>query len=122
VSIEATKTLHAQVRSLLNYLKPSRATVKDHTVTWNTEFVFETNISLGRDNILNPCELTISIKQETNEGKTSEKIGSVVLNLSEFAGERMVTKKLLLRDSNVNSILRISLDMKLLKGDPSFLV
>ena len=34
-------------------------------------------------------------------------MGSVLLNLSEFAGERMVQKKILLRDSNVNSILRV---------------
>ena len=91
-------------------------------MTWNTEFIFEINVSIGRDGVLNPCELQISVKQEVNEGRSTEKVGSVQLNLSEFAGERMVTKKILLRDSNVNSVLKMTIDMKLLKGDPSFLV
>ena len=40
-----------------------KATVKDHVVTWNSEFVLETSVGIGRDGVLNPCELTLAIKQ-----------------------------------------------------------
>lgn len=98
-----------------------KAQVKNHIVTWNQEIVLETNIAVGRDGVLQNSDLMISIKQALVEGNT-EKIGIVVLNLSEFAGERLVSRRLLLRDSNVNCILKITVDMKLLKGDPGFLV
>jgi hypothetical protein len=98
-----------------------KVAVKNHIVIWNQEFVLETSINVGRDGVLQNSDLNISIKQSLVEGNT-EKIGIVCLNLSEFAGQRMVTKRVLLRDSNVNCILRITVDMKLLKGDPGFLV
>jgi hypothetical protein len=99
----------------------AKVPVKNHVVIWNQEVVLETNINVGRDGVLQNSDLLISIKQSLLEGNT-EKIGIVCLNLSEFAGQRMVTRRVLLRDSNVNCILSITVDMKLLKGDPGFLV
>ncbi|KAI9352512.1 EEIG1/EHBP1 N-terminal domain-containing protein, partial [Zopfochytrium polystomum] len=94
-----------------------RATVSDHVVTWNSSAVFEAGMYVGKDNVLQQCELQI---QEVNGGKSSEDVGSAVINLAECAGSRTTSRRLLLQDSRVNSVLRVTVNMKLLKGDPIY--
>ncbi|KAI8844254.1 N-terminal C2 in EEIG1 and EHBP1 proteins-domain-containing protein [Chytridium lagenaria] len=100
----------------------ARATVKDHTVTWNTSFAFEASIYIGKDGVLLPCELLLYIKQEVNGGRSSEDLGMISINLAEYADSRSSVQKHLLQDARVNSVVRVKIDMKLLKGAPVFAV
>ncbi|KAJ3096731.1 hypothetical protein HDU97_005622 [Phlyctochytrium planicorne] len=99
-----------------------KATVKDHTVTWNSPFSFETTIFLGKDGVLLPCELSVYIKQEVNGGRSSDDLGMINLNISEYANSRSSVIKHLLQDARVNSVVRVKISMTLLKGDPIYQV
>ena len=57
--------------------------------------------------ILLPCEFILVVCQEKSGGKGFERIGLVIINLSEYADKRSATRKYLLQDSKINSILRV---------------
>ncbi len=48
---------------VLDLIRVCRAAVKDHTVAWNFPFTFTCTLVIGRDGVLLPGELVISIKQ-----------------------------------------------------------
>ncbi|KAJ3415010.1 hypothetical protein HDV05_005655 [Chytridiales sp. JEL 0842] len=100
----------------------ARSTVIDHTVSWNASFEFDTTISIGKDNVLLPAELILYVKQEVNGGRSSEDIGMVTINLAEFAGSRSTSKRFLLQQARVNSIVKVVINMRLIKGDPMYIV
>lgn len=100
----------------LTVIAISRAVVKEHTVTWDIQFQLEPTIIIGKDGVLLPCELLLYIKQTVNAGKSSEDVGMVSINLAEFAASRSTSRRYLLQESRVNSTLRVTIDMKLLKG------
>ena len=65
--------------------------------------------------------------QELKGGKSFQKLGFADVNLSEFAGGGMTSRKYLLEgyDSKRrqdNSTLKLNIDMALLSGDPLFKV
>ncbi|KAI8826660.1 N-terminal C2 in EEIG1 and EHBP1 proteins-domain-containing protein [Fimicolochytrium jonesii] len=100
-----------------------KCTVKDHTVTFDTPIPLQPTLIIGKDGVLLPCELILYIRQTgVNAGKGSEDVGRVVVNLAEFGAERERTRRYLLQDSRVNSILRITVKMQLVKGDPTYKV
>ncbi|KAI8801717.1 N-terminal C2 in EEIG1 and EHBP1 proteins-domain-containing protein [Cladochytrium replicatum] len=123
-----------------------RETVRMHSVVWNFPLVLEPTLTVGKDGILLPCELQLTVKQvssllpsipfrdirdrheciltlfvqEVNNGKSSEDIGSITINLAEFARSNEVNRRILLQDSKVNSVLRVVISMSFLKGDSQF--
>ncbi|KAI8897661.1 N-terminal C2 in EEIG1 and EHBP1 proteins-domain-containing protein [Globomyces pollinis-pini] len=100
----------------------SRATVKENKVVWNdAHFSFEVTLIIARDGSLQPSEMIISVKQETNGGQSSDKIGNVTISLSNLVGQGPSTQRYLLQNSKSNSLLKVSLEMKLLRGDPQLL-
>ncbi|KAJ3056222.1 hypothetical protein HK097_007705 [Rhizophlyctis rosea] len=99
-----------------------RATVKDHIVNWDSAFTLEANMVIGKDGVLLPCELLLHIKQVVNGGRSTEDVGMVTVNLAEFAGDRSTTRRYLLQEAGVNSIVKLTIDMQLTKGEPSYKV
>ncbi|KAI8799993.1 N-terminal C2 in EEIG1 and EHBP1 proteins-domain-containing protein [Cladochytrium replicatum] len=97
-----------------------RETVRMHSVVWNFPLVLEPTLTVGKDGILLPCELQLTVKQEVNSGKSSEDIGSITINLAEFARSNEVNRRTLLQESKVNSVLRVVISMSFLKGDSQF--
>ncbi|KAJ3081689.1 Transducin (beta)-like 3 [Rhizoclosmatium hyalinum] len=135
-----------------------RATVRDHTVTWNAALAttstsstsnstatnndnshrddpstplalitntntshpaaaFEVVLTTDRDGVLSPCELVLVIKQELNAGRAVENVGSVTINLADFAAHQIpVERRYLLQESKVNATLKVTIAMKLTKG------
>jgi hypothetical protein len=76
---------------------------------------------IGKDGELMPCILTFTIrKQETSIGKQQESIGTVDINLAEFAGSRINTRRYLLQNSKINSTIKISLELIYIKGEHVF--
>ncbi|KAJ8330668.1 hypothetical protein O5D80_001182 [Batrachochytrium dendrobatidis] len=97
-----------------------RSTVKDHQVVWNNEFEFEVTLIIGKeDMMLQSSDLRISVKQEIVGTRNTEKVGIVLLNLAEAAGQKTLSRKILLQETKLNSILRVTLHMELIKGDSS---
>ena len=85
-----------------------RETVKNHSVVWNSEFSSEITISLGKDDILQPSELTLQVRQVNN--KNEETLGEAIVNLAEFADKAVSSRKYLLQNSKVNSAIRVFLN------------
>eukprot|EP00842_Homolaphlyctis_polyrhiza_P003715 jgi/Hompol1/4344/HPOL_003607-RA len=98
----------------------NRVTVVNNQVIWNASADFDVTLIIGRDDgVLQPCEMRISIKQEINGGRSTEKIGAIQLDLAEVADQVNVSKRMLLQETRLNSVLKITVSMELVKGDAS---
>lgn len=106
----------------------NREEVKNHTVKWRQKFEFPckmtSNASTG---VLDPCTVRISIRKEIKGGRSFQKLGFIDLNLAEFAGSGLTSRKCLLegydtRHRQDNSMLNVSLRMHMIQGDILFKV
>ncbi|MEE6520887.1 hypothetical protein FKM82_018842 [Ascaphus truei] len=76
--------------------------------------------------VLDPCVCRVSVRKELKGGKTYSKLGFADLNLSEFAGSGSTGRCCLLEGYDTrntrqdNSILKVTIGMSLLSGDPCF--
>uniref|UniRef100_A0A182PB20 C2 NT-type domain-containing protein n=2 Tax=Pyretophorus TaxID=44537 RepID=A0A182PB20_9DIPT len=102
--------------------------VKNHTVKWGQKFEFPckmtSNASTG---VLDPCTVRISVRKEIKGGRSYQKLGFTDLNLAEFAGSGLTSRKCLLegydaRHRQDNSMLNVSLRMHMIQGDILFKV
>lgn len=80
------------------------------------------NASTG---VLDPCHLRISIRKEMKGGRSYYKLGFIDLNLAEFAGAGLTSRRFLLEGYDLrhrldNSMLRVSIKMHMLSGDILF--
>ncbi|KAK8733821.1 hypothetical protein OTU49_006192 [Cherax quadricarinatus] len=79
------------------------------------------NASTGE---LDSCMCRVSVRQEVRGGKSFQKLGYADVNLAEFAGSGGSQRYLLeAYDSKHrlhNSMLKVTVDMTLLSGDPCF--
>lgn len=102
-----------------------RLMVADHAVRWDSHFTFTckmtANASTGE---LDSCMCRVSVRQEVRGGKSFQKLGYADVNLAEFAGSGGSQRYLLeAYDSKHrlhNSMLKVTVDMTLLSGDPCF--
>ncbi|XP_050076764.1 mucin-5AC isoform X2 [Anopheles maculipalpis] len=106
----------------------NREEVKNHTVKWGQKFEFPckmtSNASTG---VLDPCTVRISVRKEIKGGRSYQKLGFTDLNLAEFAGSGLTSRKCLLegydaRHRQDNSMLNVSLRMHMIQGDILFKV
>ncbi|XP_034668055.1 uncharacterized protein LOC117901427 isoform X2 [Drosophila subobscura] len=104
----------------------SREEVKNHRVEWNRSFEFPCKMSANASTgVLDPCFLRISIRKEMKGGRSYYKLGFIDLNLAEFAGAGLTSRRFLLegydsRHRLDNSMLRVSIKMHMLSGDILF--
>ncbi|KAG2174223.1 hypothetical protein INT43_004244 [Umbelopsis isabellina] len=87
----------------------ARAPITDHNVLWNHTNATTVHLIVGKDNILAPCDLKLEVFQELNGGKDTHTIGTLTLNLSEYAGSGTTTRRYLLDDCKFNSTLKLSI-------------
>ncbi|KAI9096138.1 N-terminal C2 in EEIG1 and EHBP1 proteins-domain-containing protein [Phlyctochytrium arcticum] len=92
----------------------AKCVVKDHTVNWDASFRLEPTMIIGKDGVLLPCELTLYVRQLV--GRSSEDVGRVSINLAEYAASRSKSKRFLLQESRLNSIIRVALEVRQIKG------
>jgi hypothetical protein len=69
--------------------------------------------------------LVFIVCQECKGGKTYQKLGFADINLSEYAGAGLASRRYLLEGYNSktrldNSMIKVNISMKLLGGDPVF--
>lgn len=106
----------------------SREEVIEHCVRWEAKFNFVCKMSANAcTGLLDPCICRVSIRKELKGGRSFQKLGFADVNLSEFAGSGLTTRRYLLegydsKHRQDNSILKVTLEMVLLSGDPCFKV
>ncbi|CAO3693807.1 unnamed protein product [Rhizopus stolonifer] len=90
--------------------------IKDHQVSWNYPINTMTKLVIDKHQMLHDCELKLEVYQ-----KGGKEIGSLNINLSEYAGSGVVTERYLLQDCKFNSTIKLTLRMNTKSEDyPQF--
>lgn len=106
----------------------NREEVRNHTVRWGQTFSFQCKMSASASTgVLDQFMLRISIRKEIKGGRSYQKLGYTDLNLAEFAGAGLTSKKTILegydtRHRQDNSMLLLTIKMHMLSGDILFKV
>ncbi|XP_036040568.1 protein FAM102A isoform X1 [Onychomys torridus] len=105
----------------------SREEVQENCVRWQKKFSFVCKMSASpATGLLDPCIFRVSVRKELKGGKAYSKLGFTDLNLAEFAGSGSTVRCCLLEGYDTkntrqdNSILKVTIGMFLLSGDPCF--
>ncbi|XP_067830042.1 early estrogen-induced gene 1 protein-like [Heptranchias perlo] len=105
----------------------SREEVQQNSVRWQKKSRFMCKMSASTvTGVLDPSICRVSVRKELKGGKAFIKLGYVDLNLAEFAGAGSTVRCCLLEGYDTkntrqdNSILKVSISMQLLLGDPCF--
>uniref|UniRef100_A0A182NUZ2 C2 NT-type domain-containing protein n=1 Tax=Anopheles dirus TaxID=7168 RepID=A0A182NUZ2_9DIPT len=123
-----TRNTQHRTKDHVSVLSGKQEEVKNHTVKWGQKFEFPckmtSNASTG---VLDPCTVRISVRKEIKGGRSYQKLGFTDLNLAEFAGSGLTSRKCLLegydaRHRQDNSMLNVSLRMHMIQGDILFKV
>ncbi|XP_051552672.1 protein FAM102A-like isoform X1 [Myxocyprinus asiaticus] len=108
-------------------ISSSRQEVQENCVRWRKKFSFVCKMSASpATGVLDPCICRVSVRKELKGGKTFSKLGFADLNLAEFAGSGSTVRCCILEGYNTkntrqdNSILKVTIGMTLLSGDPCF--
>uniref|UniRef100_A0A8C7JRW8 Estrogen-induced osteoclastosis regulator 1 n=1 Tax=Oncorhynchus kisutch TaxID=8019 RepID=A0A8C7JRW8_ONCKI len=105
----------------------SREEVQENCVCWKKRFTFVCKMSSNpTTGVLDPSICRVSVRKELKGGKTYSKLGFTDLNMAEFAGSGSAVRCCLLEGYDTkntrqdNSILKVTIGMALLSGDPCF--
>ena len=96
--------------------------VQNNRVEWKQQFKIPISMFVNpKSNELEPRFLQIQIlARKTIHSPTADNLGKVNINLQDFSQTGKLTKSFLLRDSKLNSTLKISIELFQLNGDPFF--
>lgn len=92
----------------------AHTTVVSHTVSWDAAFSVDAQMAVARDGDLQPCLLHFSVKQETERG--SDTLGHVTVNLADCVRAVSSNCQYLLQGAKLNAMLRVQVDVTLVKG------
>ncbi|XP_062340144.1 early estrogen-induced gene 1 protein-like [Osmerus eperlanus] len=105
----------------------SREEVQHNCVCWRKKFSFVCKMSASpTTGLLDPCICRVSVRKELKGGKAFSKLGFADLNMAEFAGSGSAVRCCILEGYDTkntrqdNSILKVTIGMTLLSGDPCF--
>ncbi|XP_044029752.1 protein FAM102A-like isoform X2 [Siniperca chuatsi] len=105
----------------------SREEVQQNCVCWRKKFSFVCKMSVNPiTGVLDPCICRVSVRKELKGGKSFSKLGFADLNIAEFAGSGSTVRCCILEGYDTkntrqdNSILKVTIGMTLLSGDPCF--
>lgn len=80
----------------------NRVHIKDHDVVWNHPINTILQVVINKQQFLNSSELKLEIYQQGGK-----EIGSLSINLSEYAGLGVKTERYLLQNCKFNSTLKV---------------
>lgn len=80
----------------------TRVHIKDHQITWNHPINTMVQLVINKQQVLNDCELKLDIYQ-----KGGKEIGTLSVNLSEYAGLGVATERYLLQNCKFNSTIKV---------------
>uniref|UniRef100_A0A4W4DZM7 C2 NT-type domain-containing protein n=1 Tax=Electrophorus electricus TaxID=8005 RepID=A0A4W4DZM7_ELEEL len=108
-------------------ISSSRQEVQENCVCWRKKFSFVCKMSASpTTGVLDPCICRVSVRKELKGGKAFSKLGFADLNMAEFAGSGSTVRCCILEGYDTkntrqdNSILKVTIGMTLLSGDPCF--
>lgn len=92
-----------------------KSAIKDHKVVWDYERTFQVRLTIDKNNMLQGPDIQFEVIQEYYSGSRGERItlGILKLNLSEYVeggdgeGEEGISRRYLMRDSKINSTLKV---------------
>uniref|UniRef100_A0AAY3ZZ15 C2 NT-type domain-containing protein n=1 Tax=Denticeps clupeoides TaxID=299321 RepID=A0AAY3ZZ15_9TELE len=118
--------LYQNVR-MFSILFSFREEVQENCVRWRKKFSFVCKMSASpTTGVLDPCICRVSVRKELKGGKAFSKLGFADLNMAEFAGSGSTVRCCILEGYDTkntrqdNSILKVTIGMTLLSGDPCF--
>lgn len=99
--------------------------VSNHTVKWNARMMFLAKMCAPiNTGVLEPCICRISVRKEAKGGRSFQKLGFAEANLAEMVGQRVSRRYLLegysSRRRQDNSMLKVTVHITMLSGDPCF--
>ncbi|KAI9796948.1 MAG: hypothetical protein M1833_005894 [Piccolia ochrophora] len=107
--------------------RTGKAVIKDHKVTWDYNKTLPVRLTVDKHSMLQESYIHFEVLQEYSLGSRAERImlGGVKLNLAEYVesgdGEgEDITRRYLMQESKINSTLKVSICMKQVEGDRSF--
>jgi hypothetical protein len=95
--------MHSLTSAHIKISNVVRVQIKDHQVIWNHPIATMSQLLLQKQNVLGPCELKLEIYQ--TPGK---EIGSLTINLSEYADRGVSTERYLLENCKFNSSIKVN--------------
>ena len=121
--------------------RTDKCPIRDHRVLYNYEKTLPVRLAVGKDGMLQTCEVQIEVVQEYSAGGRAERIvlGRIGLNLAEYVeasdqvaspggagqqagspegsvGEHGVVRRYLMKNSKINSTLKIGIHMRQTEG------
>ncbi|KAI8076737.1 N-terminal C2 in EEIG1 and EHBP1 proteins-domain-containing protein [Halteromyces radiatus] len=85
--------------------------IKEHCVVWSFPVTTTAELVISKQHLLTPCELKLEIFQQVG-GSNAKQMGSLSINLSEYATSGFITKRYLLEECKFNSFIKLSIEMK----------
>lgn len=115
--------------------RTSKCAIRDHRVAYDYEKRVTVRLTVGKDGILQECNVHFEILQEYNAGGRGESItlGELKLNLAEYVeasevqtraspganadgSEDGVVRRYLMQESKINSTLKVGIHMRYIEG------
>ncbi|KAG0736859.1 hypothetical protein G6F57_007210 [Rhizopus arrhizus] len=82
--------------------------IRDHVIVWSHPINSLAHLVIAKDNILGPCEFKLQVFQEIGGTKDIVFIGSLTINLSEYANTGLTSRRYLLDECKFNSTIKLS--------------
>ncbi|CAE7213297.1 unnamed protein product [Rhizoctonia solani] len=106
--------------------KTPTVAISDHTVRWDELVEMAVSMGIAKDTKgLLPADFKLTVEQvpQSHEQlvKPRAALGVVRLNLAEYAGKGLVTRRYLLRESKTNATLKLSIEVKWLSGEQDYI-
>jgi len=89
-----------------------RAPIRDHNIFWGHAIYTTAHLIISKHHVLGSCELKLEIFQELGGSKESMMIGTLTINLSEYANSGFTTRRYLLNDCKFNSTIKLSIKLE----------
>ncbi|KAJ2856171.1 hypothetical protein J3B02_001753 [Coemansia erecta] len=96
-----------------------RVPVVNQEVRWSHAVKKTIDIPISKDGVLTPCELKVAIKQEVYS-HVRTKVGSLTVNLSEYARLSGSSRRYFLQECKLNCTLKLSILVSQQSGPESF--
>lgn len=84
-----------------------RAPIRDHCIFWGHPISTMAHLVISKQHILGPCELRLEVYQELGGSRDTIPIGSLTINLSEYASSGLTTRRYLLDECKFNSTIKV---------------
>lgn len=101
-----------------------RPLLYDHSVSFEQRIDVDVEMSVDKDTSdLGSCELRLDVLQDVptiDNERDKQLLGVVYINLAEYAGAGLVTRKHLLRKCKVNAVAKVTISLKQYDGERDF--